>query len=220
MAYQVYWGAGSPYSWRVLLALELLDIKYQSNLLEFSKSEHKSDAMLAMNPRGRLPVLKDAEVSVYESIAILTYINSKHPDRGLFGSTPAETGFIWQRIFEIENYLCQQINGIVRPVFFDEVDNNIELIKQSAVNISAEFKILESNLEKTNYVAGDKITAADIALLPFVKVLLRALELEAGANLNLGFTNFENNYPHINNWLRRIEVLPGYDNSYPPNWKE
>ena len=61
MVIEVYWGSGSPYSWRVLLALEHKRLAYESHLLQFSKQEHKSPQMLRMNPRGRVPVLKDGD---------------------------------------------------------------------------------------------------------------------------------------------------------------
>ena len=57
MAIEVFWGSGSPYAWRVLLALEYKRIAYDSHPLQFSKQEHKSPQMLRMNPRGRVPVI-------------------------------------------------------------------------------------------------------------------------------------------------------------------
>src|SRR5256885_521527 len=54
MAIEVFWGSGSPVAWRVLLALEYKRLPYVSHLLQFSKQEHKSPQMLALNPRGRV----------------------------------------------------------------------------------------------------------------------------------------------------------------------
>ncbi|MDH3534252.1 MAG: glutathione S-transferase N-terminal domain-containing protein, partial [Gammaproteobacteria bacterium] len=71
MPYEIYWGSGNPYSWCVLLALEYKRLKYKSRLLEFSKREHLAPEILVMNPRGQLPILKDGDYVVYESIAIL-----------------------------------------------------------------------------------------------------------------------------------------------------
>ena len=62
MAIDVYWGSGSPYSWRVLLALEYKRLPYTSHVLQFSKQEHKSPQMLALNWRGKVPVLIDGGV--------------------------------------------------------------------------------------------------------------------------------------------------------------
>ena len=59
MAIELYWGSGSPFAWRVMLALEVKGLAYQSKLLEFSKGEHKTPAYLKLNRRGKFPTLKD-----------------------------------------------------------------------------------------------------------------------------------------------------------------
>ena len=220
MAYKIYWGAGSPYSWRALLGLEVKGLKYDSKLLEFSKNEHLAPEILTMNQRGRLPILRDGKFVIYESIAILVYLEQQHPEIPLFGSSATETSFIWQRIFEIENYLREPLEGIFRPVFFDDVDDSIDAIEKSASYIHAEFKVLETWLDRGDFLAGDKISAADITLFPFIKALQRAMVLKAANSLNLNFKNIDEHYPAIAQWLMRIESIPGYDNTYPPNWKE
>ena len=76
-----YWGSGSPYSWRVLLALEHKGLAYNSHLLQLAMQEHKAPHMLALNPRGRVPTLKDGDYVVFESLAILYYLDRKQPER-------------------------------------------------------------------------------------------------------------------------------------------
>jgi len=218
MTYDIYWGAGSPNSWRTLLGLEVKGLKYNSNLLEFSKKEHQSPEMLAMNPRGLLPVLKDGDNSVYESIAILAYLDQQNPDKPLFGSSPTETGYIWQRVFEVENYLCTPLLDIIRPVFFDDVNDNIDAIVKAASYVHAEFKTIEPQLSAHNYLAGEKISAADVVVFPMIQALLRALSLPEAKSLELDFLPFASHYPNISNWIERITTIPGYENTYPPNW--
>ncbi len=88
MALTLYWGSGSPFSWRVLLALEHKGLQYESQLLHFDKQEHQSPQMLKMNPRGRVPVLKDGDYVVFESVAILYYLDLKYPQPPIFGLEP------------------------------------------------------------------------------------------------------------------------------------
>src|SRR5258705_3826401 len=71
MALTLYWGSGSPFSWRVLLALEHKGLAYESQLLHFDQQEHQSPHMLKLNPRGRVPVLKDGDYVVFESVPVL-----------------------------------------------------------------------------------------------------------------------------------------------------
>ncbi|TLY57914.1 MAG: glutathione S-transferase family protein, partial [Gammaproteobacteria bacterium] len=104
MAIDIYWGSGSPYAWRVLLALEYKRLPYLSHLLQFSKQEHKSPQMLALNPRGRVPVLKDGDYVCFESLAILYYLDLKYPQPPIFGRTPEEAGTIMRVICEYQAY--------------------------------------------------------------------------------------------------------------------
>ena len=78
MALEIWWGSGSPYSWRALLALEYKQLSYVSHLVQFAKQEHKAPALVKMNPRGRVPVLKDDDYVCFESLAIL---RPHHPPR-------------------------------------------------------------------------------------------------------------------------------------------
>ena len=219
MSYEIYWGAGNPYSWCVLLGLEVKRINYKSRLLDFSKKEHISPEILELNPRGQLPILKDGDISICESIAILAYLDNKHPETPLFGSTAQEIGHIWQRIFETENYLRDKILGIVHPIFFDDVSDNIDSIEKSNCYVKAEFNSLERTLKESVYLTGKKISAADITLFPLVKALLRAMELEPANKVDLVFKKLNKYYPNIEQWVMRIESIPGYANTYPPNWK-
>jgi glutathione S-transferase len=98
MAITIYWASGSCPSWRVLFVLELKGLPYESRVLNLSKLEHKSADMLAMNPRGKVPVLRDGDHSLYESAAIIAYLEAKYPERRVLGRTPEETGLIWRLI--------------------------------------------------------------------------------------------------------------------------
>ena len=80
MSIDLYWGSGSPFSWRVLLALELKKLPYANHLLQFSKQEHKSPQMLSLNFRGRVPVLKDGDYVVFESLAVLFYLDRNYKE--------------------------------------------------------------------------------------------------------------------------------------------
>lgn len=218
MAYEIFWGAGSPYSWRALLALEVKQVEYQSRLLEFSRYEHQTPEMLSMNPRGQVPVLRDGDTSIYESIAIVAYLDSKHTEVPLLGTTTQETGYIWQRVFELENYLCKHIFKIVRPIFFDDIEDNIHSIEKAADLIHPEFNKLQTYLQSNRYLAGDNITAADIVLFPIVQSLTRAMFLKSSRAPDLDKLDIEQHYSHIANWITRIESIPGYERTYPPNW--
>ena len=116
MAIELYWGSGSPFAWRVMLTLEVKGLAYESKLLEFSKGENKAPAYLLLNPRGKVPTLKDGDFVLYESLAIMSYLDRKYPDPPLFGKTPEETGLIWRALAECESYVVSAGDKVVRPI--------------------------------------------------------------------------------------------------------
>src|SRR5258705_3090154 len=104
MAIDLYWGSGSTYCWRVLLALKRKGLEYRSHLLKFDQQEHQAPQMLAMRPRGRLPVLRDGDYVVFESVAILYFLDRKYPEPPLFGRNAEEGGVIMRVVCEYQAY--------------------------------------------------------------------------------------------------------------------
>ncbi len=58
----------------------------------FPKASARRPPTLELNPRGKVPTLKDGDFAVYESIAIMAYLDRKYTEPPLFGETPEETG--------------------------------------------------------------------------------------------------------------------------------
>lgn len=219
MAIELYWGSGSPFAWRVMLTLEVKGLKYESKLLEFSKGENKTPAYLQLNPRGKVPTLKDGGFVVYESLAIMTYLDRKYPNPPLFGKTAEEAGLIWRAISECESYLVSAGDKVVRPVFFGKGLDKVDEIQQAAQTIRQELKTVDEQLAHSNWLADAAISAADIAVFPLVQLLLRAASKEAAQALNLGLLPLSQTFPNIARWVERIEALPNYQRTYPPHWQ-
>ena len=167
--------------------LEVKKLAYESKLLEFSKGENKRPAYLQLNPRGKVPSLKDGDFVLYESLAIMSYLDRKYPDPPLFGKTPEETGLIWRALAECESYVVSASNKVVRPIFFGEGLDKVGEIQQAAQTLRQEFKTIDERLAGSHWLVGDKISAADIGTFPLVQLILRAASKEAAQPLNLGF---------------------------------
>jgi glutathione S-transferase len=219
MAIELFWGSGSPFAWRVMLALEVKGLAYESKLLEFSKGDHKTPAYLQLNPRGKVPTLKDGDFVVYESIAMMAYLDRKYPDPPLFGKTPEEAGLIWRVISECESYLVGEGNKVVRPMFFGKGLERVDEIQQAAQAIRQELKSIDARLARSTWFVGEQISAADITVFPLVQLLLRAASKEAAQPFNLGLLPLSKTYPSIARWVQRIEALPNYQRTYPPHWR-
>jgi len=206
-------------SWRALLTLEVKRLKYESKLLEFSKEDHKSPGYLKLNPRGKVPTLKDGDFVLYESLAIVAYLDRKYPEPPIFGTTAQETGLIWRSISETESYLVPPGAKLAGPIFFGKGLEKTDEIQEAAAAIRDELKRIDEALASSAWMVGPRLSAADIASFPLIQLLLRAASKEAAKPLNLGLLPLAQAYPSIAAWVKRVEAIPGYEKSYPPHWK-
>jgi glutathione S-transferase len=220
MAITLYWGSGSPYSWRVQLALEHKGLAYESKLLHFDQQEHQSPHMLKLNPRGRVPVLKDGDYVVFESVAILYYLEVKYPERPIFGASPEEAGVIMRVICEFSAYAEPSLGKIVQAVFADRVAADIEPLADAMHIVGREARTIEGRLSKEDWIVGTSVSATDMVIFPWIQLLRRALNREAARELGARFLPMEKNYPALARWIQRVEALPRYERTYPPHWRE
>jgi glutathione S-transferase len=220
MALELWWGSGSPYSWRALLALEFKELPYTSHLVQFAKQEHKSPLVVSMNPRGRVPVLKDDDYVCFESLAILHYLERKYPQRPIFGTTPEEAGVITRVISEYGAYVEDHIMKVIYAILFQGVESRTEEVARAMHLIGVEAKTIESRLAQSTWVVGENFSAADIVIFPGIQMLLRALDRREAHDLRSRWLPLDINYPAIAAWIKRVEALPGYERTYPPHWKE
>ena len=220
MALTLYWGSGSPFSWRILLALEYKGLPYESQLLHFDKQEQQSPQMLKLNPRGRVPVLKHGDYVVFESVAVLYYLDEKYPDKPIFGANPEEAGVIMRVICEFMAYAEPSLREITAAVFTGRVPEQIDQLTDAMHIVAREARTIEGRLSKEQWIVGAEYSAADMVIFPWIQVLRRALNRSTAAELGARFLPMERNYPALARWIHRIESLPGYERTYPPHWRE
>jgi glutathione S-transferase len=216
---EVFWGCGSPYSWRVQLALEIKKIPYHSRQLSFSGHDLKSEAFLAINPRGLVPAIKDGEFTLYESIAILNYLDAIRPEPALFGSDPAARGLIWRLIMECVYYLEPHMTSFAGTIFSGELPEKRDQAITSRQQVEQEFERLDRVLERNDFLAGKRISAADVAAYPVIQLLMIAARRENTEAVSGRLRQVDGHFPALHAWCRHIEALPGFEKTNPPHWR-
>ncbi|MEP7126591.1 MAG: glutathione S-transferase family protein [Byssovorax sp.] len=220
MALEVFWGSGSGPAWRVLLALAIKGIPYQSRLLSFAKGEHKTPEMLALTGRGKVPVIRDGSFALYESLAILGYLDRKYPERPLFGATAEDTGTILRVIMEHQCYGDPLISVVTRPLLFGQLDAQRDIVNAGLPAMREELARLETQLDGHDFFVGDAVSAADIFVFPLIKTIERALAKPGAETVDHGLRPLGGAFPKLAAWVTRIEAIPGYEATYPPHWRE
>jgi glutathione S-transferase len=157
---------------------------------------------------------------VFESVAVLYYLDVKYPQVPIFGATPEEAGVIMRVICEFQTYAEPSLQRIVTAIFSDEVADASEELSDAMHIVGREARTIEGRLSKERWIVGADYSAADMVIFPWIQLLRRALDRAAAAELGARFLPMERNYPALARWIGRIESLPGYARTYPPHWLE
>lgn len=220
MTLEVFWFSGSAQSWRVLLTLELKGVAYESRLLQASQGEHKAPDYLALNPRGKVPSLRDGDFVMSESLGIMRYIEARHPEPPLFGTTPEEKARIAEAISEGECYFMPAFLALVVPIVTGGLPERGAEVTAAVEAMLPELDRMERRVACDGWLATDALTAADVATYPVMRALLRLARSDDAKALTDGLEPFEQARPALADWIERIAALPGHDRTYPPHWRE
>src|SRR5262245_44952102 len=171
-----YYGSGSPYSWRVQLALEEKGLAHEPVLLSFDKGDHKSPEHLARSPHGKVPALADDGVSLYESSAIVEYLEERYPTPALLPSAPAARAAV--RIEELECllYFAERFFLLARQAFFTPAERRDAAVMDSLrEELRSQLGSLEARAaaRRGDHLLG-ALSRADLTWIPFVEIAGRA----------------------------------------------
>ena len=208
-----YNGSGSPYAWRVWLALECKRIPYEMRLLSFSDGDAKKPGYLAINPRARVPAIVDDGFALYESAAIVEYLDEKYASEPrLFPGNAAQRALVRRMVREADQYFATAIEQLVENILFTAPEKrSVEPIGKARAAIGEELALWET-LIAGDYLAGP-LSAADFTLYPQIALLLRMQRQQSDLNAR------ELIGPKVSAWMGRIEALPFFRATWPPHWK-
>lgn len=216
---EVFGIRGSPYTWRVQLALEWKGLPYEVRWLERSAGEHRAPDYLALNPRGRVPTARRGGVVVRESLAILAWLEALAPDPPLFGGDATATARVWQAVMEYQSYVDPRVEALILPLYFGRVAEEEVAVREAAAALADELDRAEAILGRTDWMAGDAPSAADVVWLPGVRSIARAAAKPAAEPLALGLLPLAARWPRLDAWADRMATTPGFARTWPPNWR-
>ena len=150
---------------RVVWLLEELGLDYEVNIMPFTKEGLKSSEHRARHALGRVPVLEDGDISIFESGAIIDYVIERHKNGGLKPSSDApEFPFYLQWYHYCEGMVMPPMNQIVVQTILLPPDRRDETVLNQAKNLlTKSLAPVNENLADKDYLIGD-FSAADIML--------------------------------------------------------
>jgi len=204
--------SGSPYAWRVWLSLEHKGIPHELKTLSYDAGDFDKPELGALNPRRRVPVIVDDGFALYESAAIVEYLEDKWPEPRLLAAAPRPRALQRRMIREADQYVAPVMERLVVGVLFTPPE------KQSKEDIAAALKAVGEELatweavRDGEFLAGE-LSAVDFALYPLVALTMRIARRAAMPGVE-GLAG-----PRLSLWTKRMEALPVVRKTWPPHWK-
>ena len=193
---------GSPYVRTVLMALEEKRQGWQ--LQSLAMGGNRTVEYRAIHPFEKIPTINHADFHLYETIAILEYVDRLASDPPLRPSETRSVARMYQVISIVNAYVAPRVSGavtfpfLVAPRFGIPVDEDAarEAVPGGKYVIDELARLLGNN----EYMAGSTITLADLMLIPHLAFLADFPEGEA----ILG------THATLRAWVHRIKARPSF----------
>jgi glutathione S-transferase len=188
---------GSPYVRAVLLGLEEKSVPY--NFVHMAPMESKQPEHLARHPFGRIPSFVHGDFALYETQAILRYIDAVFPGIALRPSDPRAAARMDQMVGIVDWYFFRDISAtigfhrLIAPQFGMATDESViaAAIPKAAICVAE----LDRLIGDQTFITGDKLSIADLMLAPhfeFFSATPESVALLAP-------------YPRLSAWLIRMQ---------------
>jgi glutathione S-transferase len=184
---------------RIVWLLEELQLPYELNKMDFHPRDLKSDAHRARHPLGRVPVLEDGDVTLWESGAIVEYILERHKNGGLKPTSDDPNWPKYQQWFHYcEGMVMPPMNTIaVHTLILPEERRDLTVLGQAQRLLTRALAPVNEALDGQDYLIGE-FSGADI-------MLGHACFM---ANRNGCVTD---DMVHLNSYIDRIAARPAFD---------
>ncbi|BES69363.1 glutathione S-transferase family protein [Marinobacter nanhaiticus D15-8W] len=196
--YKLYGRGESGNTYKVALMLNLCELDWAPEFVDFFDPETKSRFRSAVNQMGEIPVLEFGSERLTQSGVILTYLSAL---TGRFGGKNEEERLEILRWLLFDNHRFSSFYATLRMRvgLKGEVESPVtEFLRMQA---NAAFVDVERHLDGRSYVVGDRPTIADISMAGYIY-----FDEKTGIDLAT--------YPRISAWASRISRLPGWAHPY------
>jgi maleylacetoacetate isomerase len=161
----------SSAAFRVRIALNLKGLQYQSLPKAFARNEHRAPDYLALNPQGLIPALAIDGVVLSQSLAIIEYLNDRHPAPPLLPEDPIDRARVRSMAMTIACEIHPLNNLRVLNYLRDQLKQDDSGIGTWYRHwVTEGFRGLEVQAREFSangrYCFGDAVSLADVLLVP------------------------------------------------------
>lgn len=191
----------STYSRRVLIALDEKGIEHELVTVDMAARKHRDPAYLAFNPYGRVPALEEDGFVLYESTAILNYLEATRPEPALAPSDPRLRAMVDMHMKLCDLQMAQPTGVIIFPKRFLPRERwDGAAMARARDEIDRHLQVLERQLGDRDYLVGERYSLAEVCYTPFVQ-FLPLIEVDAP--------------PAVAAWVERLLARPSARRTEP-----
>jgi glutathione S-transferase len=215
MSITFYYLSGSPFSWKVWLALEHKQLAYDLRVLSADAGDLKKPELTVINPRGKVPAILDGGFGLYESSAILEYLEDEYPLAGkpLWPQEIRLRAHARRIAAESDSYVYPHVRRLVLELGERrEGRPGATTIEEAKSALVREFALVERSF-RGPFAAGSEPSGADFALYPLTAILKR---LDARQRDHAIVDVIPD---AIRQWMSHVEALPFFARTTPPHWR-
>lgn len=166
--YTLYYSPGVV-SLAVQIKLQAIGEPYQQALIDLKKRQHLTEEFSRLNPRQLLPVLEFNGEYFSEAMALLLFLEQRHP-QGLLPGEPNLLAKVLQKMSWLSNTLHTDFAALWRPIRFSNDDTvQQQLSSEAKKRLSGHFETIDKELQSAKFWLAGQLTLADYYLLPFLR---------------------------------------------------
>ena len=200
---KVYGHPMSTCTRKVLATLAEKGHEASFELVDLMKAQQKSPQYMAKHPFGVIPFFEDDGFTMYESRAIIRYLDAKLPGTKLTPSDLPSLGRMEQWLSVEQSYFSPGALAIVMELMFKALRGggapDMAKVAKGREESARALDAVDRALMTQAYLAGDTFSLADISWLPYLQYL---------AATPHGTLITER--PHVKAWWQRISTRPSW----------
>ncbi len=167
MTLKIY-GIAASRALRPLWVAEEMGLNYEHIAQRYQEGATHASEFLALNPNGHIPVIDDDGIIVWESMACALYLarrfGAEHSDSIAPHSQREEAECLRWTFWTVTELEKDALTVLMHRLAMPAAQRKPELADAAQRRLAAPLRVLEQHLQKQSWIAGERVTVADVCV--------------------------------------------------------
>jgi glutathione S-transferase len=198
---RLHYSPVSSNSRRVLLTVVHLGVDVDLSVVDLRRGEQRMPEFLRLNANGKVPVLEDDGLVLWESNAIMQYLADKTPGQDLYPTNVRARADVNRWLFWSANHFAPAVGALGFEHFVKALRGmgpaDPEAVKRGEALFKDLARVLDDHLATRTWIAQDRMTLADFSIAaPLMAIEYAKLPVYA--------------FPRVLEWFERVKGLEAW----------